>query len=256
MALLKRKPDAAPRGEPNLTDRVTEILISEITSGQYKPGEVLPPEQIIADRLGVSRTVLREAVSRLKADGLVTSKQGRGLSITATARPSILRIHAAPDDDIEQILGIVELRRGFEIEAASLAAARRTPEDLIAMQQALHGMAQAMDSNDVGAGVEADMNFHRAIAEATHNSHYIEFFNFMSSLLDRNLRVSRTRSAHARRAINAQCEHDTLYQAIADGDSRLARQYARTHIENTEARLRESSLLFARPAAKASEAAL
>ncbi|MDM9557514.1 FadR/GntR family transcriptional regulator [Bordetella petrii] len=247
MALLKRQRDTAARSEPNLTDRITEVLISEITSGQYKTGEILPPEQIIAERLGVSRTVLREAVSRLKAEGLVSSKQGRGLAITATVRPSILRMHAASADDIKQILSIVELRRGFEIEAASLAATRRTDEDLAAMREALHGMAQAIESDNVVAGVEADMHFHRAIAQATHNSHYIDFFHFLSSLLDRNLRVSRTRSARAKRGIDAQREHETLYRAIAAGDPELARKYARHHIENTETRLRLSNQLQARP---------
>src|SRR5690606_11675904 len=143
MALLKRQRDTAARSEPNLTDRITEVLISEITSGQYKVGEILPPEQVIAERLGVSRTVLREAVSRLKADGLVTSKQGRGLAITATARPSVLRMHAADEGNLDQILGIVELRRGFEIEAASLAAVRRTEADLAAMREALQAMGNA-----------------------------------------------------------------------------------------------------------------
>jgi len=249
MALLKRQQDVSPRSGANLTDQIADILIGEITSGQYQPGEILPPEQIIAERLGVSRTVLREAVSRLKADGMVSSKQGRGLSITTTVRPSILRMHAASDDDIQQILSIVELRRGFEIEAASLAAMRRTPHDLAALREALQGMTQAIESDNVVAGVEADMDFHRAIAQATHNQHYIEFFSFLSSLLDRNVRVSRTRSARANRGINAQREHEILYQAIADGDPKLARQRARTHIENTAARLRESSLRFNPPVA-------
>lgn len=243
MAFLKRQRNLPTAAEPNLTDRVAEMLVREITSGQYKLGEILPPEQIIAERLGVSRTVLREAVSRLKADGMVSSKQGRGLTITATERPFVLRMQGAGLDDVEQILAIVELRRGFEIEAASLAATRRTLNDLAAMRAALRGMALAIDSDDIVAGVEADMHFHRTIAEATHNTYYVEFFNFLSSLLDRNLRVSRTRSAQAKRGIDAQHEHETLYQAIADGDAEQARRHARTHIENTETRLRAHSLL-------------
>jgi DNA-binding FadR family transcriptional regulator len=241
MTLLKRKLDIAARVEPNLTDRITELLIDEITGGQYKLGEILPPEQVIADRLGVSRTVLREAVSRLKADGLVTSKQGRGLAITAIARPWVLRMHAAHEDDLDQILSIVELRRGFEIEAASFAAMRRTEQDLLAMREALQAMAEAIETDDVGAGVAADIQFHRMIAEATHNKHYIEFFNFLGSLLARNLQVSRTRSAKAKRGTDAQNEHEILYGAIERGDSELARQCARNHIESTESRLRSRS---------------
>lgn len=239
MALLKRQSSTNARPEPNLTDRITEILINEITSGQYALGEVLPPEQIIAERLGVSRTVLREAVSRLKADGLVESKQGRGLAVTAVARPSVLRMHAADEGDIEQIISIVELRRGFEIEAASLAALRRTDQDLDAMRDSLDAMAQAIETDDVVAGVDADMRFHRAVAEATRNRHYTEFFSFLSQLLARNLQVSRTRSAKARRATDAQREHQLLFEAIERGDPELARDLARNHIENTETRLRD-----------------
>ncbi|WP_459615702.1 FadR/GntR family transcriptional regulator [Bordetella sp. 2513F-2] len=239
MALLKKQRNIPARGEANLTDRIAAILVNEITSGQYKVGEILPPEQVIAERLGVSRTVLREAVSRLKADGLVSSKQGRGLAIQATTRPSVLRMHA-DEGNLVQILSIVELRRGFEIEAASLAAARRTEADLAAMREALSEMAYAIESDNVAAGVEADLKFHRAVAEATRNEHYIEFFIFLSSLLADNLRVSRTRSAEANRGSDAQREHETIYRAIERGDPELARQCARNHIENTESRLRSN----------------
>lgn len=243
MSLLKRQLDTTARVEPNLTDRITAILTDEITSGQYKLGEILPPEQIIAERLGVSRTVLREAVSRLKADGLVVSKQGRGLTITATVRPTVLRMYAADEGDLDKILSIVELRRGFEIEAASLAASRRTENDLLAMREALQAMADAIESDDIVAGTGADLRFHRTIAEATHNEHYIEFFNFLSILLARNLQVSRTNSAKAKRGTDAQREHEVLYRAIELGDAELSRQCARSHVENTESRLRSASKL-------------
>lgn len=111
MALLKDVLEP-PRAEPNLTERITRMLMDEITGGQYQLGEILPPEQVIADRLGVSRTVLREAVSRLKAEGIVSSKQGRGLAVIANTPLSVLRLHAAGEEDVEQTLGIVELRRG------------------------------------------------------------------------------------------------------------------------------------------------
>ncbi len=220
------------------------MLIEEITSGQYQLGEVLPPEQVIADRLGVSRTVLREAVSRLKADGIVTSKQGRGLTVMLNTRPSVLRMQAAEEGNVEQILRIVELRRGFEIEAAALAAQRRDRQDLDDMRAALDNMATALASGDVITGVDADLSFHRAIARATRNEHYLNFFDFLSVLLRRNLEVSRSRSAKtAGRGALAQSEHEALYEAIELGDSEQARQRARNHIENTETRLHTTSFL-------------
>lgn len=244
-----KKDSVAPfQSEPNLTDRVTEMLLDEITSGDYQVGEVLPPEQTIATRLGVSRTVLREAVSRLKGDGIVQSKQGRGLTVMQTARPSVLRMQAADIGDADQVLRIVELRRGFEIEAAPLAAERRNDDDLAAMRLALRKMADAIASGDVAVGVDADMEFHRCVARATRNEHYLNFFDFLAVLLKKNLRVSRSRSAKiAGRGAQAQKEHEALFSAIEKGDVELARQHARTHVDNTEARLRTAAATAERP---------
>jgi len=245
---LKKDPVAPVQAEPNLTDRVTEMLLEEITSGDYRVGEVLPPEQIIATRMGVSRTVLREAVSRLKGDGIVQSKQGRGLTVMQTARPSVLRMQAADIGDADQVLRIVELRRGFEIEAAQLAAQRRSEEDLAAMRQALRKMGDAIATGDVAVGVDADMEFHRCVARATRNEHYLNFFDFLAVLLKKNLRVSRSRSAKiAGRGAQAQKEHEALFAAIEKGDVELARQQARTHVDNTEARLRTAAATAEKP---------
>jgi GntR family transcriptional repressor for pyruvate dehydrogenase complex len=245
---LKKDSVAPVPSEPNLTDRVTEMLLEEITSGDYQIGEVLPPEQIIATRMGVSRTVLREAVSRLKGDGIVQSKQGRGLTVMQTARPSVLRMQAADIGDADQVLRIVELRRGFEIEAAQLAAQRRSEEDLAAMRRALRKMADAIATGDVAVGVDADMEFHRCVARATRNEHYLNFFDFLAVLLKKNLRVSRSRSAKiAGRGAQAQKEHEALFAAIEKGDVELARQQARTHVDNTEARLRTAAATAEKP---------
>lgn len=226
------------RSGPNLTDRVTGILLEEVTGGRYQVGDVLPPEQTMATQLGVSRTVLREAVSRLKADGFVQSKQGRGLTVMQTGRPSVLRMYEADGNDVAQVLRIVELRRAFEVEAAMLAAQRRDADDLAALRASLDAMAQSLASGDVAAGVEADMDFHRGIARATRNEHYLSFFDFLLLLLRKNLQISRTRSAQAGRGEKSQQEHEMIYRAIERGDAAQARQYARAHIENTEARLR------------------
>jgi GntR family transcriptional repressor for pyruvate dehydrogenase complex len=240
MSFLKQ--DVFARAEPNLTDRVTTKLLDEITGGQYQTGDVLPPEQVIAERLGVSRTILREAISRLKVEGIVASKQGRGLSVVSNRRPSVLRMLAAPDDDVDELLSIVELRRGFEIEAAGFAAQRRDEADIEEMRQALVQMQQAIDSGEVSVGVEADLRFHEAIARATKNHHYMSFFDFLSELYRRNLLVSRTRSARMKgRGEHAQKEHEAIFQAIRIGDADAARGAARTHVENTGLRLTAAS---------------
>lgn len=228
----------------NLTDRVAALLREEITRGSLNPGDVLPPEQLIAERLGVSRTVLREAVSRLKVDGLVVSKQGRGLVVLTNRPSSVLRLLVASEHNQEELIAIVELRLGFEIEAAGFAAARRTDEDLAAMREALAHMKEAMVSGEVSAGVEADFRFHQAMARATGNANYITFFEFFTELYRRNLLASRARSANTSRGEQAQKEHEALYEAIRNGDPALARRAARKHVENTGTRLRSAGALL------------
>ena len=223
----------------SLTDRVAQILFDELTGGGYRIGELLPPEQVIAQRLNVSRTILREAIARLKVEGILESRQGRGLCVIANSRPLVLRIQEVEDDDIERIIDLVELRRGVEIEATALAAERRRPADLQALRDALERMTSALDVGDVAAGAAADLDFHRAIARATGNQHYRNFFDFLSLLLRRGLEVSRKRSARVGgRELQAQQEHQAIYDAVERSDPAQARCRARIHVVNTEARLR------------------
>ena len=232
--------------ESNLTDRVAATLREQITQGGFSPGDVLPPETVIAGRLGISRTVLREAVSRLKADGLVSSKQGVGLVVLDNRPSSVLRLRAAAAHDLEEVISIVELRLGFEIEAAGFAAMRRDADDLEEMRQALAEMRAAVESGKESIGVEADFRFHRAIANATRNPNYITFFGFLAQLYRHNLVVSRERSAKmAPRGRLAQQEHEAIFEAILAGDADAARRAARVHVENTGKRLRSAGELLA-----------
>jgi GntR family transcriptional repressor for pyruvate dehydrogenase complex len=240
--MLFPKESVTARVESNLTDRVAASLRDEITGGQYALGDVLPSEQVIAERLGVSRTVLREAVSRLKVEGILSSKQGRGLLVLNNRRSSVLRMVPASEHDVEEVLAIVELRIGFEIEAAAFASQRRQESDLEEMRDALAQMRQAIASGEVLIGVEADLRFHGAIARATRNHNYVSFFDFLSDLYRRNLLVSRSKSAKTKsRSKYAQAEHEAIFLAIEKGDAQAARVAARVHVENTAARLRATS---------------
>jgi len=223
-----------------LSDRIAKRLRDEITGGNYAIGEVLPSEQVIAERLGVSRTILREALSRLKADGLVSSRPGRGLTVISNTPSAVLRLHEADTDNRSQVLAIVELRRGFEVEAARLAALRRTDADVKAMRAALADMEAANAQGEIEKGVDADLRFHGAIARATGNHNYQLFFTFLAELLHNGLKVSRRRSAKVvGRPLDAQREHQAIFKAIRDQDAERAVSAARRHIDNTETRLHD-----------------
>lgn len=222
----------------NLTDRVAEALRNDIFGGSYEVGEGLQSEAEMAKNFGVSRTVMREAVSRLKADGLLVSKQGAGIFVRAIQPKVTFQIESTLDAGVENILPIVELRLGFEVEAAGLAALRATPEQLADIRSALDVMTAAGARGDLKGAIEADVDFHHKICVATGNPYYPQLFDTFRNFLLENIKVSRDRSArHLTNGGPAHSEHAALFEAISTGDEVAARASARSHIENTRTRL-------------------
>lgn len=224
----------------SLTDHVTQELSSLILSGAYSPGARLPTENEAATHFGVSRTVIREAVARLKSSGLVESRQGSGLYVLQPNAQMLFRIDPASiDDRYESVLPIVELRRGVEVEAAALAAERRTGAQLGAIRAALAGIARAEVAGE--DGVNADMEFHRAIVRATGNPHYLSLWSFIGQFIRGAMRT--TRANEARRedfAAQVRAEHKAIVDAIARGSGEAAREAALLHSEMAVVRLREA----------------
>ncbi len=146
-APLPTDPDAGfaplPRRE-TLTSQLAKTLGERITAGEYAAGSKLPTEQELVEAFGVSRTVVREAISLLKAGGMVTTRQGVGVFVTQaeTARP--FRVEEARLDVLREVIAVVELRIGVEAEGASLAAQRRTEADLAALAAATGNLNSAL----------------------------------------------------------------------------------------------------------------
>lgn len=225
----------------SLADQVTAALREGIDSGRLTPGTLLPTEAQLGSQFGVSRTVVREAVSRLKSDGLVVTQRGRGAFVAAAGRRARFVIDGAANWDARELIQIVELRLGFEVAAAGFAAERRSASHLEEMRAALATMREAVASGDVGSGVQADIAFHKAICRAADNPHYLSFFEFLSGLLRENIAVSRRRSAvRAQRIGEAQGEHEAIFDAIAAGDRVRASEAAHHHVLMTMERLAAS----------------
>src|SRR6201996_1289584 len=150
----------------NLTDRITLLLRQDIVGGKYAPGHQLPAGNDLSATFGVSITVIREALSRLKSDGLIASHQGKGVFVEddTKARPFRLATAAGAQPSLRDIF---ELRMAVEMQAAVLAAERRRPSDLKAMSGCLKFMEPA--ANTFKRALEADIAFHLAIAAATQN---------------------------------------------------------------------------------------
>jgi GntR family transcriptional repressor for pyruvate dehydrogenase complex len=221
-----------------LTDRVAGALLEKIGEGAFSPGARLPSENALAQQFGVSRTVLREAISRLKHEGVVEGRQGSGVYVTQQAGVKPLRIEIGAVESMESVLQIMELRRAIEAEAAAQAALRRTDAQWMEIEGALKRI-----DDDVAAGkdgVEADLAFHLKIAQASGNPFVTKTLEFWSQYLESASRV--TRANDARRAdFSRQLreEHAAIAVAIHNRDPFAARNAAEAHMFNGARRLSE-----------------
>ena len=226
-----------------LSDQVAEQLSAEIKQGRLAPGDKLPTEARLVEQFQVSRTVVREAVSRLKSLGLVDSRQGSGVFVSAQQPFAPLNFEARHAASQEAVIQMVEMRRALEAEVAALAAQRRSSSDLRAIEQAVRALDQAVQSG--GDGVAEDVNFHRAIAEATRNPFLIQTLGYLNQFMYGATRV--TRANEARRgdfAAAVRTEHQAILQAIQAGDPDQARLAAAAHMGNAIQRIQNADPAF------------
>ncbi|CAM3181404.1 FadR/GntR family transcriptional regulator [Cupriavidus taiwanensis] len=219
-----------------LTDNVAEQLLDKIQSGAFARGDKLPTEAVLSEEFGVSRTVVREAISRLKYEGVVESRQGSGVFVTLQAGIRPLRIDYTDTGALESVLQIVELRRAIEAEVAAQAARRRSDASMAAIDAALARLDDVVAQG--GDGVAEDVGFHRAIAEATGNPYFLKTLEFLSQYLEAATRVTRTNEARrADFSRQVREEHQAIVAAIRAGDPLAARNAAQNHMYNAAHRL-------------------
>lgn len=225
-------------GPIRLADRVAAILSEEIESGRLAEGDKLPTEVELVKQLGVSRTVIREAVSRLRNAGLVEPRQGRGVFVMPR-RTRPLDLEAEASGTKSKVLQIVEVRRAMEGEAASLAATRATPEDVARMRQSLAAIDEAVA--DGGDGVEEDLAFHQSIAESTGNAVMVSTVRYLGEVMRGGIRVTRANEARRDDFIEAvRVEHHAILAAVEAGDAEAARAAVRRHMKHAASRLQDA----------------
>lgn len=226
-----------------LSDQVAEQLATEITQGRLVPGDKLPTEARLVEQFEVSRTVVREAVSRLKSLGLVESRQGSGVFVSQKLPFAPLNFEARHAASQEAVIQMVEVRRALEAEVAALAAERRNDRDILAIEKAVHALDAAVQSG--GDGVAEDVKFHRAIADATRNPFLIQTLEYLGQFLHGATQV--TRANEARRsdfAAQVQAEHRAIVQAIKTGNPLAARHAAAAHMDNAMTRIQSADPSF------------
>ena len=223
---------------PSLADALSTRLREEIVKGRLKSGERLPSEHEISEGYGVSRPTVREAIGRLKHDGLVVTRQGSGVFVADPQASSVFRLDVSDFANPDEVDAIIELLMAVEGAATQLAAERRSEADLVEIRVRLDAVQSAIDRGE--PGVEEDVAFHRAIIDATGNP----FFRDLSDFLDRKvrsfIRAARQNSArYSGLAQMVQAEHSAIVEAIVAGDGASAREAAEEHLHNAAKRLRQ-----------------
>lgn len=225
----------------SLADMLYAKLEAGIISGAIPAGSKLPSQKDIAAREEVSRTVVREAVARLEAQGFAVARQGAGVFVSESARYRAFQVTREELSELSDVVKLLEMRLAIEAEMAGLAAARRTQDDIAAMRTALRRMRAVSD--DPAASAEADRDFHLAIADAAKNEYYVRFIEFLGVRLvpPRNLYLrDRSEVAHQAYVGKVRHEHEAMLEAIVRMDIDGARAAARHHMQ--ESLIRHSEL--------------
>ena len=245
---------------------LVDSLGDRIRAGQLQPGDKLPTEAAIMGEFEVSRTVVREAISKLQAAGLVETRHGIGTFVLGPGDGPSFKITPEQFSTLQDVIAVLELRIGLETEAAGLAAQRRTADNLAALRKALDAVIAAVEAGQ--DSVAADFQFHLEIARATQNSHFAELMATLGSQIIPRARlepvadmsparppegaqlplggtarsakgadISAERLAYMRR-VNA--EHESILDAITSQDAESARAAMRTHLSNSRERRRKA----------------
>ena len=214
MAQVRRAP---------LADQAADLLLERIRAGEWALGEKLPGETTLAPQLGVGRSTVREAIRQLAGRGVLASRQGAGVLVTA--------LDAREDWDAvlrrAGIVAVIEARIAIEAEAAALAAVRRTPADLRAIRRALAD--RAASRSEIESHVDADTAFHRTIVAAAHNPVLLDLFDSFTP----RLREAMIEMLRIRREFGDDADHDAHVEqvgAIADHDEGAAAACSRAHL--------------------------
>ncbi|UYO01373.1 MAG: FadR family transcriptional regulator [Devosia sp.] len=229
----------APARKPKLAEMVVETLRKRLVAGEFEPGTKLPTESQLSTHFGVSRTVVREAMAALAADGMVQPRQGAGVFVLPQARSAFSTIAGERSNKISVALNVLEVRIGIEIESAGLAAQRRSTSQDAAIQEAWNDFGRLLElGNPTG---KTDFAFHRAIAAATNNPFYIEVLDALGSRTipcdvaspwgtDSILTYEYQVGLHE--------EHGRILSAISAQDAEGARNAMREHLSRSQERYR------------------
>ena len=229
-----------PRRKERLGDMLYGQILEQIVSGALKEGDKLPSENQICQSSQVSRPTVREALMRLHADGLVTTRQGSGTFVQR--RPSDNLTRLVKVSDIAGMLRCLEVRMALEGQAAALAAQRRTSNQMDRIYGTLTALQAAFESGTVPA--RTDFEFHLAVAAASGNIVFAEVLETLDATIQHAMTVALglTRAGSKERARRVFEEHEAVAEAIARGDAEAAGLTMRYHLHRARQRVTDGQL--------------
>ncbi|MFT0532626.1 FadR/GntR family transcriptional regulator [Castellaniella hirudinis] len=235
---------APARRSRSLTQNVVTALSERIRQGEFHVGEKLPTESALMESFGVSRTVIREAISRLQAAGLVETRHGIGTFLLEPQNEQQLRIRTENILTMLDVMAILELRISLETEAAGLAAQRRTDAQVQQLRGILDDFSRHVQKK-TGNAVVSDVAFHLLVASATGNRYFHDILKQLGRAIIPRTRVDSAAIAQeegdrTRYLERVHLEHEDIFNAIVRKDSDAARAAMRTHLANSRERLRRA----------------
>jgi GntR family transcriptional repressor for pyruvate dehydrogenase complex len=214
-----------------LSDKVAEAMLDTILKRRLRPGSALPSERELGEQYRVSRTVMREAVRALTSRGIIDARPGRGLTVAQVAAEAVstsMRLYLHGHDQIPYAK-IHEVRAALEIQIAGHAAQRATDEEIDELRQLTENMRR--QGNDLELHSQTDVQFHRALAQMTHNELYLIMLDSIGPVL---LEIRRATFQLPGDTLTAYRAHSKIAEAIAKRDPASAREAMRKHLEGAE----------------------
>jgi GntR family transcriptional repressor for pyruvate dehydrogenase complex len=216
-------------------EKIAAHIEEQIVGGTLKPGDKLPSTKELSERFQVGRSTLREALSALKAKGLLEIRQGEGSYVRKVepedvALPNLESLLLSKDT----VLELLEARKALETATAGIAAEKRTEADLVQFEQVLTAMEAGLGNEQEGE--RADIEFHRILAAATHNSIMVRLLETISGQMELAIRETRRLQMYSNVAVSEQLlkEHAAIYAAVQAGDAAAAGQAMRDHLLHVE----------------------
>jgi len=219
----------------NHYEEIIEQLKRLILDGRVKVGEKLPSTKELSERFGVGRSTMREALSALKAMGLIEIRQGGGCTVISS---SVMEVEMPELSSLRMnrstVLELIEARKTLEVSNAALAAEKATAEDKQRLQAIVAEMERSI--GDDQAGERTDLEFHLMLAQATHNSVLVRLFESIAEQMERAIQQTRRVELYANRSVSEQLyqEHLSISEAVRQGKPDQSSQAMRTHLQHVE----------------------